>query len=72
MARAVEYLDEAIEEAEAAARWYAERSASAADAFADEIDAAVTAIGENPRRVPTIRVWRATTVALRGTVIGIA
>jgi hypothetical protein len=34
--RTLEFLDEAIEEAEAAARWYAERSLTAAAAFADE------------------------------------
>ena len=33
MARALEYLDEALEEAEAAARWYAERSPTAAFAL---------------------------------------
>jgi plasmid stabilization system protein ParE len=52
VARAVEYLDEAIGEAEAAARWYAERSASAADGFADEIDAAMAAIEQNPNAWP--------------------
>ena len=46
--RALEYLDEAIEEAEAAARWYAERSRSAASGFANEIDGAIAAIEENP------------------------
>jgi hypothetical protein len=34
-ARTLEYLDEALEEAEAAARWYAERSATAAIAFSE-------------------------------------
>ena len=52
MAREPEYLDEALEEAEAAARWYAERSSSAAAAFADEIDAAITAIAQNPDAWP--------------------
>lgn len=46
--RELEYLDEAIEEAEAAARWYAERSSSAAFGFADEIDAAIAAILKKP------------------------
>lgn len=52
MAREVEYLDEAIEEAEAAARWYAERSLSAAAGFADEMDLAVDAIEQNPDAWP--------------------
>ena len=52
MARAVEYLDEAIEEAEAAARWYAGRSESAADGFADELDVAIAAIEQNPDAWP--------------------
>lgn len=46
--RELEYLDEAIAEAEAAARWYAERSSSAASGFADEIDAALAAIERTP------------------------
>jgi plasmid stabilization system protein ParE len=50
--RELEYLDEAIEEAEAAARWYAERSSSAALGFADEIDAAIAAIEANPEAWP--------------------
>jgi plasmid stabilization system protein ParE len=50
--RELQYLDEAIEEAEAAARWYAERSSSAALRFADEIDAAIAAIEESPEAWP--------------------
>jgi plasmid stabilization system protein ParE len=50
--RAVEYFDEAIKEAEAAAHWYSERSASAADGFTDEIDAAIAAIEQNPNAWP--------------------
>jgi hypothetical protein len=42
--RTLEFLDEAIEDAEAAARWYAERSQTAAGAFADEIDSAIAEI----------------------------
>jgi uncharacterized protein (DUF433 family) len=42
--RELEYFEEALQEAEAAARWYAERSPTAAAAFTDEIDAAETAI----------------------------
>ena len=52
MSRAVEYLDEAIEEAEAAARWYAERSSSAAIGFADEVAAAIVSIEQNPEAWP--------------------
>src|SRR3990167_7366675 len=50
---ALEYLDEAIEEAEAAARWYAARSTTAASGFADEIDAAIAAIEQNPEAWPS-------------------
>ena len=35
---ALQYLEEALLEAEAAPRWYAQRSPSAALAFSDEID----------------------------------
>jgi len=52
VSRALEYLDEAIEEAEAAAQWYADRSGSAATGFADEIDAAIAAIEQNPEAWP--------------------
>lgn len=52
MLRELEYLDEALEEAESAARWYAERSASAAAGFADEIDAAIAAIEQHPDAWP--------------------
>jgi plasmid stabilization system protein ParE len=53
VARALEYLEEALQEAEAAARWYAERSGSAAVGFADEIDPAIAAIEPNPDAWPT-------------------
>jgi plasmid stabilization system protein ParE len=49
---ALEYLDEAIEEAEAAAGWYAERSSTAATGFAEEVDAAMAAIEQNPEAWP--------------------
>lgn len=52
MTRALEYLDEAVEEAEAAARWYAERSATAALAFSEELDAAESAIARLPEAWP--------------------
>jgi plasmid stabilization system protein ParE len=48
----LEYLEEALQEAEAAARWYAERSPTAAAAFTDEIDAAETAIVRLPEAWP--------------------
>jgi len=50
--RPLDYLDDAIEEAEAAARWYADRSPSAAVGFTDEIDAAVAAIQHAPETWP--------------------
>jgi len=50
---ALEYLDEAIEEAEAAARGYAARSTTAASGFADEIDAAIAAIAQDPEAWPS-------------------
>jgi plasmid stabilization system protein ParE len=46
--RQLEYLREALEEAEAAARWYAERSPTAAAAFSDELDRAESAIARLP------------------------
>ena len=52
MARVLEYLEQALEEAEAAARWYAERSPRAALAFSEEIDAAETAISRLPDAYP--------------------
>jgi plasmid stabilization system protein ParE len=52
VARALEYLEEALEEAEAAARWYAERSPTAAAAFSEEIDEAESAIGRLPEAWP--------------------
>jgi plasmid stabilization system protein ParE len=52
VARELEYLEEALEEAEAAARWYAERSATAAAAFSEELDAAESAIAQLPEAWP--------------------
>ena len=52
MAREIEYIEEALVEAEAAARWYAERSATAAVAFSDEMDAAESAIARLPDAWP--------------------
>ena len=51
--RKLEYLAEAVTEAEAAARWYAERSPSAAERFSEELDAAEVAILEEPEAWPT-------------------
>jgi plasmid stabilization system protein ParE len=48
VARNLEYLAEALEEAEAGARWYAERSPAAALGFDAELDAAERAISEQP------------------------
>ena len=48
----IEFLDEALEEAEAAARWYAQRSESAALGFADVIDLAAAAIHRLPTAWP--------------------
>ena len=52
MATELEYLEEALEEAEAAAGWYAERSASAAAGFSEEIDTAESAIADFPDAWP--------------------
>jgi plasmid stabilization system protein ParE len=52
VAHKLEYLDEALEEAEAAARWYAKRSLRAAAGFSDEIDVAEDAIAERPNAWP--------------------
>ena len=52
MTRELEYLEEALEEAEAAARWYAERSVTAAAAFSSELDAAESAIARLPEAWP--------------------
>ena len=52
MALELEYLDKALEDAESAARWYAERSEAASLGFAAEIDAAVSAIERLPHAWP--------------------
>jgi len=52
VARELEYLEEALQEAEAGARWYAERSATAAAAFSDELDAAEAVIVRLPEAWP--------------------
>jgi len=48
----LEFLDEALAEAEEAARWYAERDASAAFGFSDELIGAVTQIERAPHAWP--------------------
>lgn len=53
MARELEYLDEAVVDAEGAARWYAERSPTAAARFSAELDQAEAAILERPEAWPT-------------------
>lgn len=48
MTRALDILDQALVEAEDAARWYADRSPTAAAAFVDEPDRAMAAILRAP------------------------
>ena len=48
----LEYIEQALIEAEAAARWYAERSATAAVRFSIELDEAEAAIREQPEAWP--------------------
>jgi hypothetical protein len=55
VARELEYLEEALEEVEAAARWYATRSTAAAIGFTNEIDAAVSAIRTASRGLAAVR-----------------
>lgn len=50
--RQIDVHPEAVAEARAAAQWYRERSALAADAFLVELDRAVERIAENPERYP--------------------
>lgn len=52
MARALEYAPAALDETEAAARWYAERSPATARQFSEEIDAAEAAIVASPEAWP--------------------
>ena len=52
MTRELEYLEEALVEAEEAARWYAQRSPTAAAGFAFELEAATRAITETPNTWP--------------------
>jgi toxin ParE1/3/4 len=50
--RQVEFHPEAVEEAEAAARWYRERSTAVADAFLSELERSMELIEESPDRWP--------------------
>ncbi|MDW7760421.1 MAG: type II toxin-antitoxin system RelE/ParE family toxin [Acidobacteriota bacterium] len=50
--RHVDIHPEAIAEAQAASRWYLERSVSAAETYLAELDMAVEAIAENPKMWP--------------------
>ncbi len=52
MARELEYLEQALIDAEAAARWYAARSPTAAIRFSAELDDAEAAILERPEAWP--------------------
>ena len=52
MALVLEFLDEALEESEAAGKWYADRSLSTAAGFSDEIDSAILAIQRLPEAWP--------------------
>ena len=52
MALDVEYLEEAVAEAERAAEWYAARSATAAAGFEAELAAAEVAIQNSPETWP--------------------
>jgi plasmid stabilization system protein ParE len=51
--RTLEILDEALEDAEDAARWYAERNGTAAAAFAQEFEHAIAEIQRVPATWPS-------------------
>jgi plasmid stabilization system protein ParE len=48
----IEFHPEAFAEAEAVVAWYRERSLRAAEAFVSELERAIAAISEAPRRWP--------------------
>ena len=52
MSASVELHEEALAEADAAAKWYAERDLDVADAFADELERAYATIADAPQRWP--------------------
>lgn len=49
----IEIHDDALAELKSALRWYLERSQSAADGFAAEIDRAIERIADTPARWPS-------------------
>jgi plasmid stabilization system protein ParE len=51
--RTLDILEEALVDAEDAARWYAERSEAAAAAFVEELDRAIAAIQHTPATWPS-------------------
>ena len=51
----VDFHPDAVEEAQAARQWYAERSQSAADSFLAELDQGIEAISEVPERWPLFK-----------------
>ena len=53
MTRTLEFFDEALAEAEEAARWYAERSTIAATGFVEELDSALEHVQSTPETWPT-------------------
>ncbi len=53
MARELEYLEQAVVDAEASARWYADRSPTASARFSAELDEAEAAILERPEAWPS-------------------
>jgi len=54
VARELEYLEEAVSDAEGAARWYAERSPTAAVRFSAELEQAEAAILDRPEAWPIV------------------
>jgi len=51
----VVFHPDAVEEAQAARQWYAERSQSAADAFLEELDHGIEAVAQTPLRWPLFK-----------------
>jgi plasmid stabilization system protein ParE len=51
--RKLELLEEALDEAEEAARWYARRSTLASEAFSEELETALDQIVSSPATWPT-------------------
>ena len=54
MARSVRFHPAALEDAEEAANWYAERSPRIASRFLDELERLIAAISDAPTRFPVI------------------